>query len=319
MNVNILVGSAIILILILILLMCNIYLGFTSHKSKGVLGVHLVSIGWMLFLLCICCRLIMIDLPLELMFEKISLIIIAVTIPATIILSLVYLYNNLGQGHTFFESSQGEISVVKRRFTSSSNHKVIIENSVDPILIYDIRSDSLQANKVAKNYLVEIEQVLLKYKDKWLLDTGEIETHELLLDGIWYQMQLSTIKNSKKEVLGRAIVFHCIDEEKKLQQKIVDQNSLLEQANKQLLQYLGVVDALESETARLNILHEIQWSIVEEIESIIRHIHHMQDVDPWDPLLFIKLSEELATSLRQILTTIRQSVNRLTQDTQKEK
>lgn len=301
MQMKILIEAIVVLILMLTILLGNIYLNFLEPRSKLVISVHVVSIGWLLFLGCVFCRLIILDLPLERMFEKVGNCIGWLSLVASVVFLIIYVYKSIRSGY-------------HPTLLKFPEHRHVIESSSDLILIYEKHSDSFQANKAAYKYLSDIEQVLFKYKEQWLKQSFEQSPQEIILDGVWYQMCMSHIENSKTEILGIAIVFHRIHEEKKLQEKVKEQNFLMEQANKELLQYLGVVDALESETARLNILHEIQWTIVEEIEIIIRHIHQIQEDEPWNQMGFKEQMEDLSTRLRRILTIIRKSVNRLTSD-----
>jgi len=287
---NYLIILTFLLLIGLITIVCvGVYIRVRKQRNIWIESIHVSFIFGCLFFLSLFLQTIVLDLSIEKIYQHASLL-FGLALSVSLALNFIlYSYAYKKKLHDFY------ISI---------DIKNLLNSLSDSVLIYDYDGhiiDLNQAARLLKPYL-ESDDI-----DKCYNNTN---SYEQFINGKWYIINTKLIHSTKGTLLGCIKVFHVIDTEKTLIKKLEESNAFIEQSNKKLIANLGIDDALESEKIRLKIIQEIQTLLVKKIEYIILRIHDFT-IEGNSEHSYQHEINLIANELRNVLKTIRQSVQRM--------
>lgn len=125
-----------------------------------------------------------------------------------------------------------------------------------------------------------------------------------------YIFKLTPIIISNGSPLGYTAVLEDISVIKASEALLQERNHYLTAANERLSNYVRVAGALEAEKERLAILEHVQETLICHIEKILLTIGRNKQ-NCFDDYTYSTFMKNLATQLREVYNTVRNSVNKI--------
>ena len=326
---SVLLTTIFLLILFLFLSFLNIYLFVRNHQNRQFLFVHLFSIFSEVILFSFFMKLPVLPENIRARSSHYSIILYI------FMLSLLLYGVSLLARNKQFSFSKYKLPPKLNDIFETMDDSVIIADH-DGILI-DINHAAkafilqhLTSSEEAKKALIpstpttlsELFSLMIPHlspKDKLIF----IQAQEGILSnsqtefsilGISYFMFLSNIYANKghSTSIGTNIIFHNIQEETLLRATLTNQNNALTLANETLRTKLKISNSLAEEKERLQLIKEIQYSIIQHIEKVIQEISTFQmSSELKQPSSYQSFFIQLSADLRTIFKNVRDSIQKL--------
>lgn len=146
--------------------------------------------------------------------------------------------------------------------------------------------------------------------DYWMNDINNKHEFEVNFHQNHFILTAIPIVYKQDIPIGYTVVIHNIQREKALNQEVMFQNSEMEKANQQLIEYLEKVELLEGEEIKLRLLKGIQQELIKGIEEAIANIDTILELE--NHVEVYQQVEQLSDKLRLVLKSIRKTVRSMT-------
>lgn len=201
-----------------------------------------------------------------------------------------------------------------RRIFISLEEGVFLFNSKDEIIEANSKGKKIYQLKEFKLYDLihfllhnqareEREETLANIKKR----KNEV-TFECFLESRAYLVTIFFVYNLKNLLVYTNVVINEITQEKKLQLELQKQNDTLLHSIEMYKKQLQIINTLEEERARLQLLQIIQNSILVRVEEVMDQVHELRMNENFDEETWQLQLNNLAEDIRKIILEVRTSV-----------
>jgi len=128
-----------------------------------------------------------------------------------------------------------------------------------------------------------------------------------------FLVSFSSIVN-KGIFIGNTMVVYDITNQKQVEEALVDQIAYMEMANKKLRDSVAIMNSLESEKIRLELVDQVQKDLIIKLEKIVKQVHNIQKTSFDTTQDYHKAIHEVADFSRGIYKDVRDSIKELFSD-----
>jgi hypothetical protein len=114
--------------------------------------------------------------------------------------------------------------------------------------------------------------------------------------------------------IGYAMVVYDITNQKQVEKALEDQIAYMEIANKKLEDSVAIINSLESEKVRLELVDKVQKDLITKIEKMVTQVHNIQKTHYDTMQEYHKAIHDVADFLREIYKDVRGSIKELFSD-----
>lgn len=309
-NIVLLIRTFSFIVVILFLCAVNILI-FVRHKRNFLtISLHILSLFFLNGLFCLIIDGVILDLPFESTYRTAAYVsfilcgvfIVVGTAVITIKRQKDRFYVGLLPNLEAVFSSANDLSIV-------ADYRGIISQVNHP--------DKLDALCRKQSTLVD---VLSELKDKantiWPFPDDISELKENMQCEVvfcerdeYYLIKVSPIISGNANI-GFTVLFEDISAIRQSEIKLNDQNTLLTQANEKLSHFVKIAGALEAQKERLNILEQLQATLIEKIDRAISSVRNIQNTS-FENQAYQYDIREVANLLRSVYADVRASIGQI--------
>ena len=298
------------IIVMLTLCAVNIFIYVRHRKSLLTIFLHISSLFLLIGLFCLIIDNVILDLSFESIYRTaayVSFILSGISVVA-------------GTSAIIIKSRKESLS-----FGFSPNLEAVFFSSDSLSLVADYSGTITQVNHPEKLYALcrkqaNLTNILLGLKDRvntdWSFPADIREITESMQCEVafyerkeFYLLKVSPIISGNAGV-GFTVLFEDISAIRQGEIKLNEQNALLAQANEKLAHFVKIAGALEAQKERLNILEQIQATLIEKIERAISSICNIQS-NSFENGAYQNDIREVANLLRSVYADVRSSVSQI--------
>lgn len=300
--------SFFIITFIIVVCSINISISVRYKRNITIVFIHIFSMWMILAMFC----LLMVTVILGLYFEyiyiqlfKLSIILLIVTFVIYVIIFLITKKKKYYYGLDI--SNYKNIYTFSRELSLVVDYRGVVVDSNHP----EISNDLCRNNNKLIDILRELEGKVL-CRNLFVNDISEIretiESEIYMVDkDIYYLMKISPIL-SNGEILGHIVLFQDVSVIRRSEIELKNKNECLKTNNEKLVQYMKINASLELEKKRVQILEQVQESILEKIEIAISRISKINN-KKFNNLSYKEEVKQVSQQLNSVYKDVRISVN----------
>ena len=309
-SLELLIKTFSFIVLILSLCSVNIYIYVRHRRSFLTVCLHIISLFVLSGLFCLIIDTVILDLRFESIFRTamyVSFILCVIFIVAGITaITMKSRKNGLYFGlppnleAVFFSADALSLVADYRGIITQVNHP----EKLDALCrrqtnLMDIFSELKESLGAAWPFPEDISEI-----------TESIQCQAAFHEGTkYYLLRVSPIISGGAGV-GFTVLFEDISTIRQSEIKLKEQNALLTQANEKLDHFVKIAGALEAQKERLEILEQIQATLIEKIEKAISCVCNIQNTG-FENETYQHDIREIANLLRKVYSDVRTSVSRI--------
>lgn len=315
------------MLILLILPIINIYLLIKHQSTRHMVYINISSLIAEAYFFCLIMQLSLLPDYISRFYNTVSHFLLFIIF---FVMSLAFLLKHLKSTHTNMDTKLSprldDVFQIMEDSVFIADREGIIVNmnqSAINFVAQQLSAETFQQQTNKINTLTELSLLIsnkLSFEENNLfLETLETTSYpkqiELTINETAYWLLTTPIYTGASKhsaSIGVNLVFHNIQEEKNLSSSLELQNYELTLANEALRKNIKIANALEEQKERLNLIRELQNSIIQSIEkvtdSILQFKNHSEHKTVPEYQYFIVTVGE---NLRNIFKNVRTSIQKL--------
>lgn len=309
-SIALLVKTLLFMSALLYLCAINIFVVIRYRRSFPVTVFHISSLFGFCGIFCLMMDAIILDLPIENTFVTASQISFALCVLCVV---------------------TGAAELVRRKRKEAvylglpADLEAVFASASDLALVADYKGVIAHVNQPEKLRMIcqkpkTLMEIIAQLKEKHIGIWPFPKDIDALSDSMqcevvfrereeYYLFKISPIISGAVKV-GFTVLFEDISAIRQSEARLKDQNKDLAEANEKLSHYVKIAGALEAQNERLEILSQLQATLVQKIERAIRSVRHIQNSSFEEPTHRRDI-KEVAALLRSVYKDVRASVSRI--------
>jgi len=301
------INNALYIVSILSVCLLNIYVLVRLRRDFLTRCVHVVSFFLLTGLFCSMMDVVIIELPIEVIYRQIGQISYILSLICFLIGLIVYLI---------------QIKNHNSCYGLPQDLEAVYKSAADLIIVADYRGIITQVNDIEKlnrhcqtsKSVIEVMECFKgKYQGNWpeksKLDEGfQVEFLSEITDD-YFLLKVFPI-SSTNVIIGYTMIIEDISEIRRSEMRLKETNDDLLKANDKLAHSVVIAGALEAEKERLDILEQIQTSLIEKIEHSVSKVRQIQAYS-FSKDKYQEDIKELSELLRSVYKDVRDSISKI--------